>query len=139
MGDRKVLDFSCLRSKSRLRSNSMSQLSASVSRLRNKTDFNQDFGCNIKDSITDHGLGPSTYPTIGETLETAGRVVLREAESMSSAKVMTLKGGCQMHVLDLGKTSNNRVKVSANGTIGGVTILHTDLNKPFFAKRPHTL
>lgn len=139
--DRKILDFSALRSNARLRSNSMSQLSGSVSRLRThfqsyKTDFEEDFDCKSK---TDHDLRPSKYVRIGETLETEGRIVLREAESMSSAKVLTLKGGCQMTVLDLGKTSNNRVKVSANGTIGWVTILHTHLNEPLFAKRAHTV
>lgn len=133
--DRKILDFSFLRTKPRHRSNSMSQLSASVSRLRNKTD-SDDFGCN---SRTDHALGLSKCARIGETLETEGRVVLRETESMSSAKILTLKGGCQMHVLELGKSSNNRVKVSANGAIGWVTILHNHLNEPLFAKRPHTL
>lgn len=139
--DRKILDFSALRSNSRLRSNSMSHLSSSVSRLRNrfqsyKTDFEQDFDCKSK---IDHDLRPSKYVRIGEMLETEGKIVLREAEAMSSAKVLTLKRGCQMEVLDLGKTSNNRVKVSASGTIGWVTILHTHLNEPLFAKRSHTV
>jgi len=138
---RKILDFSALRRQKTLRSNSMTQLSDSVSRLRRnfqsyKIDFAEDSDCKSK---LDHDGQSSKYPRIGETLETEGRLVLREAESMSSAKVLTLKGGCQMKVLELGKTSNNRVKVSVNGTIGWVTILHKFLNEPLFAKRPYTI
>eukprot|EP00746_Dinoflagellata_sp_MGD_P161295 gnl/MRDRNA2_/MRDRNA2_88383_c0_seq1.p1 gnl/MRDRNA2_/MRDRNA2_88383_c0~~gnl/MRDRNA2_/MRDRNA2_88383_c0_seq1.p1 ORF type:complete len:262 (+),score=39.52 gnl/MRDRNA2_/MRDRNA2_88383_c0_seq1:78-863(+) len=139
--DRKILDFSALRKNARLRSNSMTELSSSVSRLRShfqskKVDFKEDTDCKSK---TDHDMQPSKHLCIGETLETEGGVVLRETESMSSAKVLTLKGGCQMKVLELGKTSNNRVKVSANGTVGWVTILQTHLNEPLFAKRPRTI
>jgi hypothetical protein len=121
-------------SKSKLRSNSMSQL-ASVSRRRDKRAVAFDFGF---DSKTDLDLQPSKGLRIGDTLETKGKVVLREAESMSSAKVATVKGGSEMTVLDFGKLSNNRVKVSVNGTRGWITMLNTQSHEAFFAQRPHT-
>lgn len=130
--DRKILDFSCLRAKSRLRSNSLSsltQLSSSVTKSSNKTVL-----CSSK---ADFDLQPSKHTRIGDTLKTEGRIILREAESMSSPKIMVVKGGCQMKILELGKSSNNRVKVLVDGTIGWVTILQTNLPEPLL-KRPHT-
>jgi len=68
---------------------------------------------------------------------------VREAESMASTKVLTVKRGCQAKILEYGKTSNNRVKVLVNGEIGWVTILHATLpnllqHEPLFAKRRPT-
>jgi len=131
---RKILDFSCLRKNVRIRSNSLSsltQVSPSVTKSHNKTAL-----CSSK---ADFDLQPSKCTQIGDTLQTESRIILREAESMSSPKIMVVKGGSQMKILDLGKNSNNRVKVLVDGTIGWVTILHTNLHEPLFAKRAHTL
>jgi hypothetical protein len=125
--ERKILDFSCLRSQVRRRSNSLSNLpsriSSSVTRTRSKTDLDSQ---------------PTKSPQIGDSLEMDGRVILREDESMSSPQILTVKGGCKMRILDYGKSSQNRVKVSVNGTVGWVTILDKNLHEPLFGRRPST-
>jgi len=132
--DRKILDFSFLRTNSRRRSRSVSSLteiSPSVTRPCNQTVL----ACRSK---ADCGLQPSKNLEIGDTLQTEGKIIVRETESMSSPKIVVVKAGCQMQILDFGKTFKDRVKVLVDGTIGWVTILHTNLHEPLFAKRPHT-
>lgn len=118
---REILDFSRFRSNSRLRSRSLSSLSAT--KLRNNADL---------------GSQPTKYLQIGAILEHEGKVIVRETESMSSPKILTVTGGCQMQILEYGKSSQNRMKVSVNGTTGWVTILDSKLHEPLYDMRRHT-
>lgn len=119
---RSILDFSSLRRNSR--SNSLSSMiSSSATKLRSKDSLEKQ---------------PTKSPEIGDWLEVKGKVVMRETESMSSSKIVTLKGGCQMRIVDHGQNSKNRVKVSVDGNIGWVTILDTNFQEPLFGRRPHT-
>jgi hypothetical protein len=77
-------------------------------------------------------------PQIGDTLEADGRVIVREEESMISLKILTLKKGDRLRVLDYGKSNPNRMKVSVEGTIGWASILDKNLHQPLLGKRPHS-
>merc|ERR1711937_716547 len=55
----------------------------------------------------DLGLELTKHPKIGEVVEAEGRVIVREEESMSSPKIMTLHSGCQLRILDYGKQDMN--------------------------------
>lgn len=130
--DRKILDFSCMRTKPRLRSNSVPSLPNLLTQPSNKKVL--DCSSNV-----DCGLQPSKIPQIGDSVLTEGKIIVRETESMSSPKILVVKAGRPMKILDFGKTSNSRVKVSVDGTIGWVTLFHMNLHEPLFAKRrPHT-
>jgi len=133
--NKSILDFSSLRSSSSLRSNSAPQrrsflsssVSSSLTKLRSRTNLDAQH---------------TKYPQVGEVLEMTSRVVLREAESMSSSKIVTLKDGCQMQILEYGKKNQNRAKVSVQGTsgelIGWVTILGQRMHEQLNLVRPHT-
>lgn len=97
-------------------------VSSSLARLRGKKD---------------HGLELTKHPNIGDVLEAEGKVIVRADESMSSLKILTLKGGCQLRVLDYGNLNRNRIKVSVEGTTGWVSVLDKNLHEPLFGQRPH--
>lgn len=103
---------SSLRSNVRRRSDSLcslsSRISSSVTKLRRKADLNQQ---------------PTKSRQIGDVLEIESRVIVREDESMRSRQLLSIAGGCKVQILDFGRVSENRVKVSVNGTTGWVTIL----------------
>merc|ERR1711904_271803 len=109
---RKILDFSCMRTKPRLRSNSVSSLPNLLTQPSNKTVL--DCSSNV-----DCGLQPSKKPQIGDSVLTEGKIIVRETESMSSPKILVF-----------GKTSTSRVKVLVDGTIGWVTLFHMNLHEP---------
>jgi hypothetical protein len=100
-------------------------VSSSLTRLRGKEK-------------KDLGLELTKQPKIGELVETEGKVIVREEESMSSPKLMILYGGCQLRILDYGQQNPNRVKVSVEGKVGWVSILDKNLHEPLFGKRPNT-
>jgi len=85
----------------------------------------------------DRGLVLTKQLEIGDVVEAEDRVILREEESMSSLKILTLKGGSQVRIIAHGTTNPNRVKVSAEGTlkVGWVSILDQNLHQPLFGKR----
>lgn len=89
----------------------------------------------------DRGLVLTKQLEIGDVVEAQDRVILREEESMSSLKILTLKGGCQVRIIAHGTTNPNRVKVSAEGTlkVGWVSILDQNLHQPLFGKRSYDI
>jgi len=116
--EKRILDFSplkSLRSNVRRRSNSLSSLSAakspSVTKLTKVS------------SKADLDRLSTKSPMLGDLLQIDSRVVVREDESMSSPQILSIAGGCTVRILDFGKTSENRVKVSVNGVTGWITIL----------------
>jgi len=101
-------------------------LSSALTRLRGKKD---------------RGLVLTKQLEIGDVVEAEDRVILREEESMSSLKILTLKGGSQVRIIAHGTTNPNRVKVSAEGTlkVGWVSILDQNLHQPLFGKRSYDI
>jgi len=114
---------SCLSNGSRA-SRASRAVSSSLARLRGKK----------KDDL---GLQLTKQPHIGDMLEADGKVVVREDESMSSAKILTLTSGSFFRVLDYGKINRNRMKVSVDGKTGWVSILDKNLHEPLFGQRLH--
>jgi len=140
--NKSVLDFSSFRSNSSPRRNSPPRRSNSLSSVPGRSNsFSRPRSfltriCHKTDLAAKH----TSYPQVGEVLEMKSRVVLREAESMSSSKIVTLKDGCQMQILEYGKKNQNRAKVSVKGThgeltgwvtiVGQITLDHLNLTRP---------
>jgi len=139
-----VLDFSLLRSNSGRVIGKPSAAQTSPTQKSNSGPRSQSLSSRVSSSVNrlrgkaDLGLQPTKYPQIGDWLEPEGRIVVRQDESISSLKILSVKGGCQMKILDYGKTSPSRVKVLVDGTIGWVTILDKNLLEPLCGRRPHT-
>jgi hypothetical protein len=110
-------------------------VSSSLTRLRGKKDLGLD---QTKQQKKDAGLDLTKHPQIGDTVEAEGKVIVREEESLSSQKIMTLRGGSQLRILDYGISNSNRLKVSVEGKVGWVSILDKNLHEPLFGKRPHS-
>lgn len=127
--------FSNSSSTSRL-SRASRAVSSSLTRLRGKKDLGLDLPKHPKKDLG--ALDLIKHPNIGDTVEAEGKVIVREEESMSSVKIMTLRGGSQLRILDYGKSNPNRLKVSVEGTVGWVSILDKNLHEPLFGKRPHS-
>lgn len=130
-------------SNSGLRSNSLTSLFSNGSNGSNVSRLSRASRA-VSSSLTrlrgkkDPGLELTKQPKIGDLVEAEGKVIVREEESMSSLKILTLKGGCQLRILDYGQANPNRIKVSVEGKIGWVSILDKNLHEPLFGKRPHS-
>lgn len=129
-----------------LRSNSLSSLLSDSSLASRASRASRTVSSSLaklrakKDDFKDLGLEPTRNPQIGDMLEAAGKTIVRSDESVASLKILKLKAGAQLRILDYGKTDPNRVKVSildGSGMTGWVSVLEKNLHEPLFGKRPN--
>lgn len=126
------------------RSNSLTSLFSNTSNTSRLSRASRAVSQAVSSSLTrrhcnkDLGLELIKHPKIGETVLAEGKVIVREEESMHSAKIMTLRGGCQFKILDYGTMNPNRLKVLVEGKIGWVSVLDKNLHEPLFGKRPES-
>lgn len=73
---------------------------------------------------------------VGDLLEAARKVTIREGESMTSPIVKeNVKRGTKIRIMEIGWCNPNRVKVNADGCIGWISILDKAQGKPLMGIR----
>lgn len=84
----------------------------------------------------DPGLELVWDPQVGERLEAAIKLTLRELEAMDSPEVQKLPRGVLLRIEELGQMNRNRVKISLDdGKVGWISILDKKVHRPLLGRR----
>jgi hypothetical protein len=72
---------------------------------------------------------------VGDVLEAAIKLTLREGESLEAPVVKDVKRGTQIRIMEIGWINSNRAKVTADGCVGWISILDKAQHKPLMGIR----